>query len=122
MRLRARGRTGHTPGHMNKAEQRYAQHLELRRHTESEVFRIDAYWFEPVGLRLAKKTFYHPDFMVVLASGLVEFHEVKGHWEDDARVKIKVAANTYPHFRFLAVTARSKKDGGGWVVEEIVPA
>jgi hypothetical protein len=43
--------------------------------------------------------------------------EVKGHWEEDARVKIKVAASIYP-FRFIAVTARARKDGGGWVLEE----
>ncbi len=34
---------------------------------------------------------------------------MKGHWEDDARVKIKVAAEMYP-FRFVAITS-SRKDG-----------
>ena len=47
----------------------------------------------------------------------MELHEVKGHWQDDARVKIKVAAEQYP-FRFVAVKARAKKDGGGFSEEE----
>ena len=48
--------------------------------------------------------------------GILEMHEVKGFWQDDARVKIKVAASIYP-FRFVAVKARAKKHGGGWEVE-----
>jgi hypothetical protein len=32
-------------------------------------------------------------------------------------VKIKVAAALFP-FRFLAVTAKPKRDGGGWREEE----
>ena len=40
-------------------------------------------------------------------------HEVKGHWEDDARVKIKVAATQHPWFRFLAVKAGKT----GWQYE-----
>jgi hypothetical protein len=51
-----------------------------------------------------------------VANGEIELHEVKGFWEGDARVKIKVAAEMYP-FRFLAVKAQSKKAGGGWEVE-----
>lgn len=35
----------------------------------------------------------------------------------NARVKIKVAAELHP-YRFVAVTARPKRDGGGWAVEE----
>lgn len=41
---------------------------------------------------MADKTFYSPDF-IVPALDCIEVHEVKGHWEDDARVKIKVAAS-----------------------------
>jgi hypothetical protein len=44
-------------------------------------------------------------------------HEVKGFWTDDARVKIKVAADLYP-FRFIAAQALPKKQGGGWKIEE----
>lgn len=99
------------PG-MNKTEAAYAERLEMLRRA-GEV----AWWsFEAVKLRLADNTFYTPDFAVMLTGGLIEIHEVKGHWEDDARVKIKVAAEQFP-FRFLAVQALPKSKGGGWKVE-----
>ena len=41
----------------------------------------------------------------------MEMHEVKGFWQDDARVKIKVAAQMYP-FRFLAAKLKPKKLDG----------
>jgi len=100
-------------GTMNKTEAAYDKHLwDLR-------FAGEVLWhkFEAVKFRLADNTFYTPDFMVLPASGYAEIHEVKGFWEDDARVKIKVAASIYP-FKFVAVTARAKKLGGGWEREE----
>ncbi|WP_221775495.1 DUF1064 domain-containing protein [Sphingobium yanoikuyae] len=71
------------------------------------------YRFEGLKLRLADNTFYTPDYAVMRSDGLIEVHEVKGFWTDDARVKIKVAAEQYP-FRFIAVRALPKKNGGGW--------
>ena len=53
----------------------------------------------------------------MLASGQLQAHEVKGHWMDDSKVKIKVAAAMFP-IEFIAVKAKAKKDGGGWAVEE----
>ena len=70
-----------------------------------------------VKLRLADKTFYTPDFAVMAGDGFMEMHEVKGFWTDDARVKIKVAADQYP-FRFIAFKAIPKSRGGGWVLQE----
>ncbi len=83
---------------MNKTEGRYAQRLEALRSTGEVIW----FAYEAFKLRLAKSTFYTPDFAVLLASGQLECHEVKGgHWEDDARVKVKVAAAMFP-FRFHA--------------------
>jgi len=73
--------------------------------------------FEGIKLRLADNTFLTVDFAVLTRECALEMHEVKGFWQDDARVKIKVAASIYP-FRFVAVTARAKKLGGGWEREE----
>ena len=73
--------------------------------------------FEGVKLRLADNIFYTPDFAVMLADGVLEMHEVKGFWQDDARAKIKIAADLYP-IRFVAVRIKAKKAGGGWTVEE----
>lgn len=96
-------------GERNKTEAAYERHLELLRASGDVVW----FRFEGVKLRLADNTFYTPDFAVMLADGQMECHEVKGHWQDDARVKVKVAAEMYP-FRFVAVKAKSKKAGGGW--------
>lgn len=100
-------------GEMNKTEQAYAERLQLLQGTGHVAW----FKFEGVKLRLADNTFYSPDFAVMLASGELEMHEVKGFWQDDARAKIKIAADLYP-FRFIAVKVRAKKDGGGWETEE----
>ena len=99
---------------MNKTESAYCQHLELRKRAGEIVW----YRFEGIKLRLADNTFYTPDFAVMLATGEMELHEVKGgFWTDDARVKTKVAADQYP-FRSIGVTVKPKKAGGGWKIEE----
>lgn len=111
-RVRARGRTRKPPGSMNRLESAYAQYLGLRQ-TAGDIV-----WFayEPIKLRLADKTFLTIDFFLMLATGEIEAHEVKGsHLEDDAAVKLKVAAELYP-FRFVLVRAGTR---GGWELKEI---
>lgn len=100
-------------GAMNKTEKAYGDLLEQRRVAGEVAW----YRFEGVKLRLADNTFYTPDYAVMLAGGEMEMHEVKGYWQDDARAKIKIAAEMYP-FRFVAVKVRPKKDGGGWAEED----
>jgi hypothetical protein len=100
-------------GVMNKTETAYAVTLEQRKAAGEVAW----YNFEGLKFRLADNTFYTPDFAVLLAGGALEAHEVKGHWQDDARAKIKIAADMYP-LRFVAVQALPKKAGGGWKVEE----
>lgn len=100
-------------GVMNKTEADYAMILEQRRMAGEVAW----FKFEGLKLRLADNTFYTPDFAVMLAGGEMECHEVKGHWQDDARAKIKIAADLYP-FRFIAVKRANKRDGGGFSVEE----
>jgi hypothetical protein len=99
-------------GVMNKTETAYAAHLEKLKAAGAILW-----WkFEGLKFRLADNTFYTPDFDVMTVEGLIECHEVKGFWMDDARQKIKIAADMYP-FQFIAIKAASKKDGGGWSVE-----
>jgi hypothetical protein len=100
-------------GAMNKTEQAYAATLAERQHAGEVAW----YKFEGMKFRLADNTFYTPDFAVMLTDGALEMHEVKGYWQDDARAKIKIAADLYP-MRFVAIQAKPKKDGGGWKVEE----
>ena len=101
----------HRPGVMNKTEQRYADRLEAMKKRGE----IESYKFEMVKFKLAKRTFYTPDFYVVLKDH-IEIHEVKGFWMDHARVKIKVAAEQFPEFRWIS--ARWKNKTIGWIFEE----
>jgi hypothetical protein len=93
-------------GRMNKTEQAYSGHLEKLKLEGS----IRDWRHEPFNIRLAKRTFYKPDFVVVTAQGYIEVHEVKGRWMDDALVKIKVAADQLPWFTFVAV----RHEAGTW--------
>ena len=100
-------------GAMNKTERSYAGRLDQMKHAGKILW----FGFEAIKLRLADNTFYTPDFAVMASDGVIELHEVKGFWTDDARVKIKVAADKFP-FRFMAMKPRALKAGGGWEVEE----
>lgn len=93
-------------GTMNNLEKDYSEFLLLRQRAGE----ITEFKFEGIKLRLAPKTFYTPDFVVVTEES-IELHEVKGFWEDDARVKIKVAAEMFWWFRFRAVQRPSKTKG-----------
>jgi hypothetical protein len=108
-----RARARHVIGKMNKLETAYSEALEARKREGL----ICDWKFEAIKLRLANLTYYSSDFLVIAGDDVVELHEVKGFWEDDARVKIKVAAEQFPWFRFLGVTRRK----GVWATEEIGP-
>lgn len=99
---------------MNKEEEAYAEILEADR----LAGRIQLWLYESIKLRLADRTWYTPDFMVVDDKGYVWFIEYKGWFRDDARVKIKVAAEEYPMFKFVCVMKQAKKNGGGYKQEE----
>lgn len=113
MRWKGRFAKGRLPeGEKNKTEQAYADHLERLKATGDILW----YEFEGMTFRLGKRCTYTPDFNVMLPDGTLEMHEVKGSlkiFQDDAKVKHKVAAEKFP-FRFVVVTPRPKKDGGGW--------
>lgn len=72
---------------------------------------------QSITLKLADDCRYTPDFWAVIVQGTFTFYEVKGFWRDDARVKIKVAARTFPWAEFVAVQ-RIKKE---WKFENIKP-
>lgn len=112
-RARHNGRSAGRKVGMNKLETAYADYLQ-KLQLAGEVA---GYAFESIKFRLAANTFYTPDFVVYSTTGEVEIHEVKGHWEDDARVKIKVFASLFP-FRTLAVTRKKSE----WQFEEITGA
>lgn len=113
---RARGRTvRRQPGTMNKLEAAYAVHLD----TLKAAGEVADWKFESIKLRLADRTWYTPDFCVMEPDGSLRFDETKGFLRDDAAVKLKVAAEQYPWFRFRLVKQRARKQGGGWDIKEI---
>jgi len=95
---------------MNNTEKRYAVQLGLMK----RAGQILGWSFEGLNFRLADRTYFKPDFLVVFPDRF-EIHEVKGFWRDDARVKIKVAAKLYPWFKWVAVQWKKKQ----WVYEKI---
>ena len=102
---------------MNKTEGRYEQYLELERSGGL----ILSYAFQPEGLRLGT-AFYYPDFRVITADRVVQFHEVKPakrsgtyYSTDDALVKIKLAAEIHPYAFLIAWPSK----GGQWCRKEI---
>lgn len=106
------------PGVMNRLEEKYAAHLEdLKKSGE-----IADFSYEALKIRLADKTFFTPDFMILLPTGVIEMHEVKAFWkskskphvESSAAIKLKVAAETCP-FRFVMVW---HVKGVGWERKE----
>lgn len=106
------GRVRHVAGEMNMTEAAYEAQQLRPRLLAGEVVAV---LFESVKLRLADKTFYEPDFFVIRSDGGVEVHEVKGHWEDDARVKWKVCAEKFWWWAFFAATRQGRREP--WVVE-----
>jgi hypothetical protein len=95
---------------MNKLEAEYAGAILEPLRLAGEIVH---YAFEPLKLRLADRTYYDFDFLVQPADGSLEAHEVKGFWEDDARVKWKMAAELHGYLRFYALT----KEKGVWYAE-----
>ena len=104
-------------GEKNKTESAYEDVLRMRQHAGEILW----YRFEGIKLRLADKTFLTVDFALMRADGMLEMHDCKGSkaiFMDDARVKMKVAAQEFP-FVFKVAYPRPKKEGGGWIVEEV---
>ena len=76
---------------MNKAEAQYSFELDILK-AAGEI--ID-WWYEAVNLKLAKKTWYKPDFLVLLPNGKLRFVEIKGFLRDDAAIKYKLAREEF---------------------------
>lgn len=125
-KLPAKGqRRRHVPGEMNKTEARFlAEYIQPRIHLGEFV----DYWFEEWKFKLAKDTYYSPDFVIQRADGHLFLVDVKGttrikrkdgskaeraYAEDDALVKIKVMPLRFPFPIFIAYRSKS----GEWVME-----
>lgn len=93
---------------------------------KAELERDWKFIIREISLPLANGARYKVDFMVARGShsdGIwsVECHEVKGRALSTGILKVKVAASLYPFWKFRLVTKRTKKQGGGWAIEEVLP-
>jgi hypothetical protein len=89
---------------MNKDESRFAELLRQQQYA-GEILK---FYYEQVKFRLAEKTFYTPDFLVVKLDHL-EIVEVKGFLLDDAAVKFKCAAELYPWIKWKMIRWKNKQ-------------
>lgn len=102
---RAKGSAKPKERGMNKTELAYSRVLEA----EKKAGRLTWWQFEPVKLRLADGCGLTPDFMTMDADGFITMVDTKAYWAsakkvgvtDDSLVKMKVAAETFPMFRFI---------------------
>ncbi len=99
---------------MNKLETEFYERLKLS---------FDNVYYEPMRMKLCNGVAFIPDFMVIRkisdSCTSVVFFEVKGNQpiQDDASVKIKMAAQQYRLFKFVLCW---KKDGQ-WREQSILP-
>lgn len=92
----------------NKTEREYERILRAQ-YPDAEI-RWEAYT-----LRLADRCSYSPDFSVLHRDNTIDFHEVKGGYVfPKALVKLRVAAQEFPHRFFLA-----QKTKGEWKITEL---
>lgn len=104
-------------GVMNKTEKAYELHLKKLLNDGLILW----YKFEPIKFRLADKTYYTPDFLVLNDKNELEVHEVKGSpaiFYDDAKVKVKVCADIYPMKFFVAFPKKGSRLSQ-WDVNEV---
>lgn len=108
-----------TRGKMNKGEAKYAATLDVLIAAGEVVW----YRFEPFSLRLTscddgQPARYTPDFIVLLPDGSTYIDDVKtskGFDDPASLVRLKVAADQYPLWRFRIV----RPSGSGFEVQEV---
>lgn len=102
-------------GEKNQTEQRYEDEILRPAMIAGEIL---WYRFEGIKLRLADNTFLTVDYAVLPKSGVLTMVDVKGGAavvQEDARVKMRVAADSYPFAFQLAFPVK----GGGWTVQDV---
>ena len=119
-KIKAKAFPRRQPGVMNKLEQRFWEMVQEAIKRDGTVY-VDGLLipreirYEAVTLKLADGLRYTPDFMILDDLGHIHFVETKGFWRDDARAKIKMAAEKFQEYRFVSASW-TKRDG--WSFEE----
>ena len=72
---------------------------------------IQRWAYESIKVRLAKRTWYTPDFAIWFPDGHLRIVEIKGGFvRDDAAAKFKIARETYPEWEWVCL----QRVGQGW--------
>ncbi len=98
----------------NKTEAAFAAHIR-------SLYPSSTIYEQEVTLVLANGLRYTPDIFFPGRGVKPAFYEVKGFMRDDAAAKIKVAAWVHSWADFWLVTKRTRKQGGGWQIEIVLP-
>jgi hypothetical protein len=98
---------------MNKLERRFMNNVLEPAYVRGDLAR---YYREPMRLVLPGNVTYRPDFLAIVRDDRPTFCETKGFMRDDARVKLCVAAGTFPDWRWLLV---EHERIAGWLVWEV---
>lgn len=112
---RALGRLA--PGQLNKTEARFDAHL-WRQQAVGAVLWHRA---QCLSLKLADGCWFRTDFVILPADHVLTIVDVKGAKpmiEEDAKVKMKVAASIFP-FRFAYAFPKSRAQECDWTLEYI---
>jgi len=100
---------------MNPLEVRYAIQLAaLKAASEILDWRFEEVRFKLGGTKETNEAWFKPDFFIVYPARF-EIHEIKGHWREAARVRMKVASQLYPWFVWKAVKYDRRR---GWIYED----
>lgn len=87
-------------------EANYARYLEfLKQHNQIKDWEHepDTFWFNNIkrGCRS-----YLPDFKIINNNGSIEYHEVKGWYDERSKTKIKRMAKYYPDVKLIVIFAK----------------
>lgn len=86
----------------SKAEERYAAILQ----SQQRAGQIRGWRYEGLTLKLADGVRYTPDFLVVENDGAMTLLEVKGFMREAARLRLRIAVEMYPAFRWFLIWAK----------------
>lgn len=93
----------------SKWEANYARVLEFQRKQgliTSWLHEPETFWFEKI--RRGTRS-YLPDFKVTYPDGHIEYHEVKGWYDDRSKTKVKRMAKYYPEVKLRMIFAKDYK-------------
>lgn len=94
---------------LNKTERAYLARLRM--------LKVPTLRIQQITLKVADDCRLTVDFTYVDENGRLTFVDVKGFQREDALIKMKVAARTFPEFRFVI----AKRVKGNWEHIEVKP-